>query len=258
MFGFVSKRYVVIVALGALGSTAQAQRAGTTGRDSVGDAAAALLNEGRANEARMTLLQAMRASTAPAQLATYRLELGDTFLYEGKYQQASQAYHAVLSGREAVTVDSLMRWAHHGLALVDAFNGRLDRASAHYADALTGGATVRDTIEMLVLTSQHDSALKALARYSAAHRDENANQFVQAFRGLSWMSAGHCTEALPEIAKAPHQDRPVPLAVRGRCASKHGQRVDALALKDSVLKAQVPDPFAWYVLIARDAARKIQ
>jgi hypothetical protein len=111
---------------------------------------------------------------------------------------------------------------------------------------------------MLVLTSQHDSAMKALARYSAAHRDENANQFVQAFRGLSWMSAGHCTEALPEIAKAPHQDRPVPLAVRGRCASKHGQRVDALALKDSVLKSQVPDPFAWYVLIARDAARKIQ
>src|SRR5438477_351633 len=83
MFGFVNKRCVVIVAIGTLGSVAQAQRAGTTGRDSVGDAAAALLNQGRPNEARMTLLQAMRSSTAPAQLATYRLELGDTFLFEG-------------------------------------------------------------------------------------------------------------------------------------------------------------------------------
>ena len=119
MFGFVNKRCVVIVAIGTLGSVAQAQRAGTTGRDSVGDAAAALLNQGRPNEARMTLLQAMRSSTAPAQLATYRLELGDTFLFEGKYGQATQAYTAVLSGREAVTVDSLVRWAHHGLALVN-------------------------------------------------------------------------------------------------------------------------------------------
>jgi hypothetical protein len=39
---------------------------------------------------------------------------------------------------------------------------------------------------------------------------------------------------------------------------KHGQRVDALALRDSVMKLQVPDPFAWYVFIARDAVRKIQ
>jgi len=258
MFAFIRKNCVVLAALGALGSVARAQRAGTTGRDSVGDAAAALLNEGRANEARMTLLQAMRASTSPAQLATYRLELGDTFLYEGKYQQAMQAYNAVLSGREAVTVDSLVRWAHHGLALADAFTGRLDRAGLHYADALAGHATSRDTIEMLVMTSQHDSAIKALDRFAASQKDENAKQFNQSFRGLSWLISGHCTQALPEIAKAPHQDRPMPIAVRGRCASKHGQRVDALALRDSVLKQKVPDPFAWYVLIARDAARKIE
>ena len=109
---------------------------------------------------------------------------------------------------------------------------------------------------MLVITSQHDSALKALDRL--ARQNPDAAQFIHAFRGLSWMMAGHCTQALPEIAKAPHQDRPVPLAVRGRCASKHGQRTDALALRDSVLKQKVPDPFAWYVLIARDAARKIE
>ena len=258
MFRLFRSGCVVLVAFGALGSAARAQRAGTTGRDSVGDAAAVLLNRGRANEARMTLLSAMRASSSPEQLATYRLELGDTFLYEGKYQQAVQAYNAVLAGSEKVTVDSLVRWAHHGLALVNAFTGRLDRASIHYAEALAGHATVRDTIEMWVMTSQHDSAIKALDRFAASQKDDNAKQFTQSFRALSWLMAGHCTQALPEIAKAPHQDRPVPIVVRGRCASKHGQRVDALARRDSVLKQQVPDPFAWYVLIARDAARKIE
>jgi len=258
MLGLVNRGYVVALALAALGARAHAQRAGTTGRDSVGDAAAALLNQGRVNEARMTLLQAMRGTTRPDLLATYRLELGNTFLYDGKYQQASQSYDAVISGRTAVSVDSLIRWAHHGLALIDAFNGRPARAVDHYAEALNGRSTLADTIEMLVLTSQHDSAIKALDRFAALRREENGTQFVQAYRGLSWMNAGHCTEALSEIAKAPHQDRPIPLAVRGRCASKHGQRVDALAIKDSVLKAQVQDPFAWSVLIARDAARKIQ
>jgi tetratricopeptide (TPR) repeat protein len=241
-----------------MAAPARAQRAGTTMRDSVGDAAAALLTQGRANEARIALLRAMRAGTTAELRATYRLELGDTFLYEGNYQDASRAYNAVVSGQDSVRVDSLVRWAHHGLALIDAFNGRSARAATHYAEALKGPTTIRDTIEMLVLTAQHDSALKAIDRFAAAHRDSSALQFTQAFRGLSWMMAGHCTEALPEIAKAPHQDRPVPIAVRGRCAIKHGQRVDAMAIRDSVLKQQVKDPFAWTVLIARDAARKIQ
>jgi Tfp pilus assembly protein PilF len=227
-------------------------------RDSVGGVAAGLLNNGRANEARIELMRALRASNDPAQKATYRLELGDTFLFEGKYGEAARSYNEVLAGSEAVTVDSLVRWAHHGLALIDAFNGRSARAASHYGDALKGPTSLRDTIEMLVLTSQHDSALKAIDRLAAAQTDANAKQFIQAFRGLTWMMSGHCTQALPEIAKAPNQDRPVPLAVRGRCAIKHGQRVEALALRDSVLKAKVPDPFAWYVLIARDAARRIE
>jgi tetratricopeptide (TPR) repeat protein len=238
-------------------SAASAQRAGTTLRDSIGDAAANLLNAGRVNEARITLLRAIRASTVASDRATYRLELGDVFLFDGQYGEAERAYNAVLAGRDAVSVDSLVRWAHHGLALADAFNGRSARAATHFVEALKGPTTLTDSIEMLVLTSQHDSALKALDRL-AAQRGDNAKQFIQAFRGLSWMMAGHCTQALPEIAKAPNQDRPVPLAVRGRCASKHGQRIDALALRDSVMKTHVPDPFAWYVLIARDAARKIE
>jgi tetratricopeptide (TPR) repeat protein len=258
MFSTWRRASIAMMVAASMSTPAAAQRAGTTMRDSVGDAAASLLNQGRANEARITLLRAMRASASHEQQAIYRLELGDTFMYEGKYQEASRAYNAVLSGKDSVRVDSLIRWAHHGLALIDAFNGRPARAATHYAEALRGPTTIRDTIEMLVLTAQHDSALRALDRFAASHREPSALQFTQAFRSLSWMMSGHCTEALPEIAKAPQQDRPVPIAIRGRCAIKHGQRVDALAMRDSVLKHQVADPFAWTVLIARDAARKIE
>ena len=258
MFGTLGRSLAAILLLGTAAVRAEAQRAGTRMRDSVGDAAADLLGEGRANEARIVLLTAMRASRSAELRATYRLELANTFLYDGQYQDASRAYNLVLAGRDSVSVDSLVRWAHHGLALIDAFNGRTARAAAHYADALRGKSTIRDTIEMLVLTAQHDSALRAINRLPTAARDSNALQFAQAFRGLSWMMAGHCTNALPEVAKAPHQDRPVPIAIRGRCAMKHGQRNPALAMRDSVLKARVADPFAWTVLIARDAARKIE
>lgn len=258
MFGFVRGGCAVALALSALGLSAEGQRAGTSNPDSVGRTAAALLNQGRVNEARMTLLQAMRDASHPELIATYRLELGNTFLFEGEYQQASQAYNAVLTGPYAVSVDSLRRWAHHGLALVNTFNGRMDRAINHFGDALRGRGTLADTIEMLVLTAQHDSAIKAIDRFASSRRDEGGFQFSQVYRGLSWLNAGHCTQALPEIAKAPHQDRPIPMAVRGRCASKHGQRVDAMAIRDSVMRQPVADPFAWSVLIARDLARKIQ
>ena len=258
MFGICRRAGVVMVWMAALSATAGAQRAGVTHRDSVSDAAAALLNEGRANEARITLLSAMRASNDPVKKVIYRLELGDTFLFDGQYGEAARAYNLVLAGDQGISVDSLARWAHHGLALVDAFNGRSARSATHYAQALKGPTQLADTAEMLVMTSQHDSALKALARLAATNPPTMVRQFVHAFGGLSWMMSGHCTEALPELAKAPYQDRPVPLAVRGRCALKHGQRIDALALKDSVLKTQVADPFAWYVFIARDAARKIE
>src|SRR5690349_7358433 len=85
IFGSWRCASIAMVAVALLASPAAAQRAGTTTRDATGDAAAALLNQGRANEARITLLKAMRASTSPEQQALYRLELGDTFLYEGRY-----------------------------------------------------------------------------------------------------------------------------------------------------------------------------
>jgi len=257
-FRVLCRGLIVSAALIGWAVRANAQRAGTTHRDSVGNAAAALLNQGRANEARIGLMSALRATQSPEEQAVYRLEIANTLLFEGKYGDAARAYNEVVARQDTVPVDSLIRWAHHGLALVDAFNGRSARAAAHYANALRGHSTLADTIEMLVLTLQHDSALKAMDRFVASRPAGSPSQFVQGYRGLSWLNAGHCTEALPEIAKAPQQERPLIIAIRGRCASKHGQRVDAFAMRDSVLKQSVPDPFAWTVLIARDAARKIQ
>lgn len=255
MFEIIRRVLVVMLAAGIAARSAAAQRDGVP-RDSIYDAASQLLNQGRGNEARILLLSAMRASNDPTQIATYRLHLGDSFLYDGQYDAASRAYTAVLERGHVPAGSALAREAHHGLALVDAFDGRSSRSATHYVSALPGG-TLRDTIEMLVMTNQNDSAQKALNRLAASSSDAQSRQFVQAFRGLSWMMAGHCTQALPEIAKAPQPDAPIAVAVRGRCAMKHGQRTDALALRDALLKQSTADPFAWTSLIARDAARKI-
>jgi tetratricopeptide (TPR) repeat protein len=253
----IIRRTALVILIATAAARSAAGQSEGAGRDSVVSAAAKLLDEGRVNEARILLLRAMRASTDPTKKAEYRIAIGDAFLYDGQYDEASRAYNAVLTRGEIPASGILAREAHHGLALVDAFNGRSARAATHYAAALAGG-TLRDTIEMLVMTNQSDSAIKALDRFAASNPGLQNLQFVQAFRGLSWMMAGHCTQALPLIAKAPQQDRPIPLAVRGRCALKHGQRPQALMLKDSVLKQPMPDPFSWTMLIARDAARKIE
>jgi hypothetical protein len=254
---FETMTRATIGALIVVAATGAARAQDAVARDSVSTVAAKLVNEGRVTEARILLVRAMRASTDPARQATYRLDIGDGYLFDGNYQEASRAYHSVLTSGHAPGTSELARRAHRGLALVDAFDGRSARAATHYAAALQG-ATLRDSIEMFVMTNQHDSAMKALDRLAASSGGPQATQYVQAFRGLSWMMAGHCTQALPEIAKAPDQSRPIPLAVRGRCAMKHGQRPEALVLRDSVLKSPMPDPYAWPMLIARDAARKIE
>lgn len=257
MFQLARRASLVVMLMFALAPATVLAQSGVVARDSIYDSASQLLAQGRANEARILLMRAMRASNDPAQIAEYRLHVGDSFLYDGQYDEASRAYRAVLDRGHVSPTSAAARDAHHGLALVDAFDGRSARAATHYAQALAGG-TLRDTVEMLVMTNQNDSAQKALDRLAASSSDPQTRQYVQAFRGLSWMMAGHCTEALPEIAKAPQQDRPIPVAVRGRCAMKHGQRPDALVLKDAVLKQPAAEPFSWTVLIARDAARKIE
>jgi tetratricopeptide (TPR) repeat protein len=256
MYEMIRRAALVSLLIAASVATAAAQADGGSG-DSIVAMAAQRLREGRGNEARILLLRAMRESTDPTQKAEYRLRLGQADLYDGQYDEASRAFSAMLTRGNAPANSDLTRQAHHGLALVEAFNSRSARAAAHYAQALQG-RTLRDSIEMLVMTNQNDSAQKALDRLAASNAGKQDPQYLQDLRGLSWMMAGHCTQALPAIAKAPQQDLPIPVAVRGRCAAKHGQRVPGLALRDSVLQQPDPDPFSWTTLIARDAARKIE
>jgi tetratricopeptide (TPR) repeat protein len=252
---------LLLATLLALPWTVDAQRPFATTRDSISEAAAKLLNAGRGNEARI-LLQKARGSSSREQRVVYRLEVGNSYLYDGLYVDALRTYDAVLASGDAKGIDSLTSWAHRGMGLAEAFAGRETRGAAHLAQALASPGDSRfalgDSLEMLIITGQHDDAAKVLDRMASSRDDEVGQQYVQAFRGLNSMMAGHCTAALAEIAKAPRQDRPLPLAVRGRCAAKHGQRAESLVLRDSVLGHPTPDPFAWTMIIARDAARKIK
>ena len=246
----------------AVPAGAWAQRPYNVGRDSVSQAAADLLNAGRGNEARILLQQWTRSSPSPQQRAVYRLHVGDSYLYDGMYNEATRVYGSVLSGDDAKGVDSLTSWAHRGLALAEAFNGRKTQAAAHFAEALKGPIDPRyalsDSIEMLVATGQHDAAAEALDRLEGSVSGVEGQQYVHTFRALNTVLSGHCTAALEALKKAPNADRPMPRTVRGRCASKKGETALAIALRDSVLKYPMPDPFAWPMIIVRDAARRIR
>ena len=257
----VHRSMLSLVVMAVFAPAAWGQRAAGSTRDSLSELAAQLLNAGRSNEARILLLKAVRDNGTPGQRAVYRLEVGDSYLYDGLYTEATRTYNQVLASGDTRGVDSLSDWVHHSLGLVEAFNGRNTRAAGHFAAALktraSSDAALSDSIRVLVLTSQHDAAAAALDRYGAANSSPQGQQFAYALRGLNSMLAGHCTDALAALAKAPVQDRPIPRAVRARCAAKHGELATAIAIRDSVLKQPVPDPFAWNVLVARDIARKV-
>ena len=243
-------------------SRSLAQRPDGAGQDSISKTAAGLLNSGRGNEARILLQKNVRSATAPPLRALYRLRIGDTYLHDGMYPEAIRVYDAVLSGDDARGVDSLTSWAHRGLGLAEAFAGRRTQAAAHFAEAFKTPSdpqyALSDSIDMLVATGQYDAASKALDRMEATVTDAAGQQYVQSFRALNTVLSGHCTAALETLKKVPDQNRPMPRTVRGRCASKHGQKAEALALRDSVLRQPMADPFSWRMLIVRDAARAIR
>ena len=249
--------------LALVASSASAQRPFARSRDSVSQAAAGLLNTGRGNEARILLQRGVRSATSPEQRAVYRLHVADSYLHDGQYAEAMRTYDAVLSGNDAKGADSLTSWAHRGMGLAEAFAGRKAQAAAHLAEAFNARNdpqyALGDSIEMFIVIGEYDAATSALDRLEASSGGGSAGgaQYVNAFRALNAVTSGHCTAALEALAKVPDQNRPVPRAVRGRCAAKRGQIAQALALRDSVLKEPMPDPFAWSMLIARDAARKI-
>lgn len=243
-------------------SRSLAQRPDGAGQDPVSKAAAALLNAGRGNEARILLQQNVRSVTTPQLRALYRLRIGDTYLHDGLYADAVRVYDAVLSSDDARGVDSLTSWAHRGLGLADAFIGRRTQAAAHFAEAFKTPSDPRyalsDSIDMLVATGQYESAARALDRMEATVSDADGQQYVQSFRALNTVLSGHCTAALETLQKVPDPNRPMPRTVRGRCASKRGDKAQAMALRDSVLKQPMADPFSWRMLIVRDAARAIR
>lgn len=228
-------------------------------RDSVSAAAADLLNAGRGNEARILLQQSLRSATSPALRATYRLHVGDSYLFDGRYDDAMRTYASVLAGDDAKSNAPLTSWAHRGLGMAEAFRGRNAQAAAHLTEALSGSgnssATLSDSIEMLMVTGQHEAAAAALGRLGEGGTGKHD---VYALRALNTVLSGHCTGALEALAQVSVQDAAVPRAVRGRCAAKRGQKAQAMALRDSVLNQPTPDPFSWTMMIARDAARKIR
>ena len=243
-------------------SRSLAQRPDGAGQDPVSREAAGLLNTGRGNEARILLQRNVRSATSPSLRALYRLRIGDTYLHDGLLPEAIRVYDAVLSSDDARGVDSLTSWAHRGLGLAEAFSGRRTQAATHFAEAFKTPSDPRyalsDSIDMLVATGQYDAADKALDRMEATVTDADGQQYVQSFRALNTVLSGHCTAALETLQKVPDQNRPMPRAVRGRCASKRGHKQEAMALRDSVLKQPMADPFSWRMLIVRDAARAIR
>ena len=243
-------------------SRSLAQRPDGAGQDSISRAAAGLLNTGRGNEARILLQRNVRSAASPELRAVYRLRIGDTYLHDGMYSDAIRVYDAVLSGDDGRGVDSLTSWAHRGLGLAEAFGGRRTQAATHFAEAFKTPSdpkyALSDSIDMLVATGQYEAAAKALDRMEATVTDADGQQYVQSFRALNTVLSGHCTAALETLQKVPDQNRPMPQTVRGRCASKRGLKPQAIALRDSVLKQPMADPFSWRMLIVRDAARAIR
>lgn len=85
-----------------------------------------------------------------------------------------------------------------------------------------------------------------------------ARQYVQSFRGLSLLLVGNCAGAVAEVLRAPDAGGPLPLAIRGLCASRAGKRREAAVLRDSVLTHPLVDPSSWPMIIARGVALKIR
>jgi hypothetical protein len=188
------------------------------------------------------------------------LEAAQSFLFDGRYADAVAAFAAVLESDDARGIDTLTAWAHHGMAVAEAFAGHPAAARAHYDAMLrVSGPTslplaIADSIEAAVLTHRFAAATALLDRFSETHHSLLAEQYAHSFRALEWLFEGNCTAAAAALAEAPASDRPLPQAVRGACAAKAGRHAEAIALRDSVLTHPLADPLSWPMIIARGVA----
>lgn len=235
--------------------------------DSILVAAETAQRAGRGTEARAILERGARSATAADRRLFHRGLVGDSHLHDGDVAGARAAYEAMLREATAARVDSMANWAHYGMALADAFDGRADDAERHLAQSVrlggwTGADTVVDRIVVLAAAGRVERTLALLATLEATGPREagtaGSPQFVHAFRGYALARGGRCDEALRAVARAPQQDRPLLHAVRATCAARAGRRDEALAARARVLDGAWPDPYSWPYIVARHAARQVR
>jgi hypothetical protein len=211
--------------------------------------------------------QAKLQSTADGDVVTSRrpaalLRDAQKDLFEGRYGDAASSFGAVASGRKAGPNDTLAAWAYHGVALARALAGDRSGARAEYDLMLRvapeSPLAIADSIEAAVLTDRRDLARALLDRFASTRLGILPQQYAHSFRALSYMIAGQCTAAVAELRRAPDPGRPLPQAIRARCAAVSGRHAEAIALRDSVLTHPLANPDSWPMIIARGVARKIR
>lgn len=206
-------------------------------------------------------VSAIKVSHARAPAAN-RLEDAQHLLFVGRYAQAADAFAAILESGDVRGIDTLTSWAYHGMAVAEALAGSTPRARSLYDQMLrtapTSPLATADSIEAFVLSHRWSVANPLLDRFAKEHPGALFQQYVHSFHAVEWMLTGHCADALSELARAPDPDRPLPQAVRARCAAQSGNRAKSVALRDSVLTHPLADPMSWPMIIARGIAAQVR
>ena len=217
----------------------------------------------RTTTPRAVIRNASNGDVALERSATTLLASAQRLLFDGRYEDAVNAFDAVLGRGDVRGIDTVTSWASHGIALAEALSGDLTTARSLYDEVLRLPATSplaaeADSIEAAVLTRQRAAASKLLDRFAETYHSILAQQYVHSFRGLDLALGGRCSAAVAEVGRAPDTGRPIPQAVRGLCAARAGRRVEALALRDSVLTHPLADPMSWPMIVARGIALRIK
>jgi hypothetical protein len=206
-------------------------------------------------------------SAADGEIVTTRqtvaqLRSAQADLFDLHYANAAATFAGVISSKDVERNDTLAAWAYHGMAIARALAGDRAGARATYDKFLhvapESPLAIADSIEGAVLTGRREAAERLLARFDSARHGVLPQQYVHSFRALSLLIAGRCDAAVAEVRRAPDPDRPLPQAIRGRCAAAAGRHAEAVALRDSVLTHPLADPRSWPMIIARGVAKKIQ
>src|SRR5262249_31487535 len=146
--------------------------------------------------------------------------------------------------------------------VAEALSGHTAVARSLYDDMLRTAPksplAAADSIEAFVLSHRWAAANPLLDRFAKDHPAMLFQQYVHTFRAIEWMLTGDCDSANRELSHAPDAGRPLPQAVRGRCAARAGRQAEAIALRDSVLTHPLADPLSWPMIVARGLALRIQ